>query len=345
MPNVDKDKIIFVVGNSRSGTTLMGNVLGNGPDIFTFEELHFFDHVIASDSPTSELSVDRALAIATQLSSYQASDWLTPEDPQLFLEEAKEIVAEAQATGLTPASVFQQFLSYKSCQSGKTIACEQTPQNVFHLQELLTLYPQSYVINMVRDPRDVLLSQKNKWKIRFLGASNIPLSEALRAWSNYHSAVTSKLWNAAVHAAEKFQDHPRVKTVRFEDLVKDADAVVQAVCEFTQSPFYPEMMNISQAEGGVSSHKKISKSGARGIDPGVASRWKKGGLLGAEVHVCQSIAAKNMEKHDYPIEPIDTLSKYLSVLLFIFLPFKLSLALLLNLNRIGNLSEAIKRRL
>ena len=36
------EKMLFVVGNSRSGTTMMGRILGNHPDVFTFGELHFF---------------------------------------------------------------------------------------------------------------------------------------------------------------------------------------------------------------------------------------------------------------------------------------------------------------
>ncbi len=33
---------IFVVGSSRSGTTMMGRILDKHPSIFTFRELHFF---------------------------------------------------------------------------------------------------------------------------------------------------------------------------------------------------------------------------------------------------------------------------------------------------------------
>lgn len=36
---------IFIVGNSRSGTTMMGRILGNHTDVFTFHELHFFEQL------------------------------------------------------------------------------------------------------------------------------------------------------------------------------------------------------------------------------------------------------------------------------------------------------------
>lgn len=344
MSDMDTDsKIIFVVGNSRSGTTLMGSILGSGSEIFTFEELHFFDHVLPSVSSSGKLSRSEAMALAAQLCSIQASDWLTPQDPKLFAQEAQAIALSADDEPIAPARLFENFLNFKSQQHHKVIPCEQTPQNVFHIKELLELYPNCRIINMVRDPRDVLLSQKYKWRIRFLGASNIPLFETFRAWSNYHSTIISLLWNLAIQAAACFKDHPRVKTVRFEDLVLDPESVTKNVCEFAGVTFSPQMLNVSQGEGGVSSHKKISSS-ARGIDPSVVSKWEKGGLLNSEVHICQSITHKNMVEHGYLSAPITRLNKCLSVSLFILLPFKLSLALLLNLNRVGNLRETVKKR-
>ncbi|MEO0647722.1 MAG: sulfotransferase, partial [Cyanobacteria bacterium J06650_10] len=295
----------------------MGNILGNGPEIFTFEELHFFDHLLSSASPSSILSEKEAQTLAARLLSIQASDWLTPQDPNFFSEEATKIALKNEPKSLASSELFENFLRFTAKKNGKKIPCEQTPQNVFHIQDLLTLYPESFIINMVRDPRDVLLSQKYKWKIRFLGASNIPLSEALRSWSNYHSAVISKLWNSSIQAAAQFQEDPRVKTVRFEDLVQDPELVIKDVCEFAKVRFDAEMMNISQGEGGVSSHKKVSSS-ARGIDAGVVSRWEKGGLLVSEVHICQAITKKNMRKYGYEPAVVNTFNKLLSVLLFIF---------------------------
>ena len=39
---VNDTQQIFVVGSSRSGTTMMGRILDKHPSIFTFRELHFF---------------------------------------------------------------------------------------------------------------------------------------------------------------------------------------------------------------------------------------------------------------------------------------------------------------
>ncbi|MGY8989337.1 MAG: sulfotransferase, partial [Flavobacteriales bacterium] len=41
-------KKIFVVGNSRSGTTMMGRIIGKHSSVFTFKELHFFGQLWSS---------------------------------------------------------------------------------------------------------------------------------------------------------------------------------------------------------------------------------------------------------------------------------------------------------
>jgi hypothetical protein len=36
--------MICIVGNSRTGTTMLGRILGRNSAIHTFSELHFFEH-------------------------------------------------------------------------------------------------------------------------------------------------------------------------------------------------------------------------------------------------------------------------------------------------------------
>ena len=47
---MSKAKQIFIVGSSRSGTTMMGRILGNHSEIFTFKELHFFGTIWTNNS-------------------------------------------------------------------------------------------------------------------------------------------------------------------------------------------------------------------------------------------------------------------------------------------------------
>ena len=83
---------------------------------------------------------------------------------------------------LNKLEVYELFLKTVTDQNKSIISCEQTPKNMYYLEEILSHFPNAKVINMVRDQRDVFVVSKNKWKRKFLGASGIPLFEAIRSF-------------------------------------------------------------------------------------------------------------------------------------------------------------------
>lgn len=331
---------VFVVGNSRSGTTMMGRILGGHPLVFTLGELHFFEQLWSSGETGDRVSEDEAIRLASRLLCIQRDGYLRQGDPLRFRAEARELLRSGPPRALSAAGVFERFLLHEAAKNGKTVPCDQTPRNVFYIGEILRLYPRARVINMVRDPRDVLLSQKRKWKRRFLGASGIPLKEALRAWVNYHPVVISKLWNASVRSADRFADHARVHSLRFEDLLADPEGEIGTVCEFLGISFEQSLLEVPQ----VGSSSGLDHPERRGIARDRAGSWKKGGLSAAEVFLCQKVTGRLMRRYGYPVKPVapNALAVAGSA---VALPAKLALALLANLGRMKSIRETLRRRL
>jgi hypothetical protein len=331
---------IFIVGNSRSGTTMMGRILGNHALVFTLGELHFFEQLWSPADGESYRSEAEAVQLMAHLLSIQRQGYLSRGNPERFLKEASEIVSSTQTRIVNPAGVFEEFLLYEAEKNGKMIPCDQTPRNVFYIEEILELYPEARIINMIRDPRDVLLSQKRKWKRRFLGAKGIPLREALRSWVNYHPITISKLWNASIHAAARFTDE-RVYSLRFEDLLVDPEAATREICEFIGISFDRALLKVPQ----IGSSSGLDRPEQRGIDYTKAGSWRRGGGLNStEVFLCQKVTGTWIEQYGYSPVPVvpNPLRLGLSMASF---PIKLSLALLLNLKRMRNIKETVKRRL
>ena len=136
--------------------------------------------------------------------------WAEPDALPTRLTMLEPTVGGAGPEGRTLAPVSRHSGAVDARRRGGEVACDQTPRNVFYIRDILDAFPEARIINMVRDPRAVLLSQKNKWRRRSLGESALPRSEVVRSWSNYHPIVTARIWRGAVDAEERGDavDHP-----------------------------------------------------------------------------------------------------------------------------------------
>ncbi|MEN9448458.1 MAG: hypothetical protein RJA25_1748 [Bacteroidota bacterium] len=335
-----QENIIFIVGNSRSGTTMMLRIFNNHPKLMVLNELHFFEQLWAPEDINKNISKEQAITLVSKLLLTQRIGYMThDQDFSKFHQEATEFVNELPIENITAEFVFNHFTKREVALNGKSIVCEKTPQNVFYLKEIFELYPNAKIINMVRDPRAILLSQKNKWNRRNLGGNYMTKREALRLRINYHPITLSKLWNASINAANQFTNDKRMITVRFEDLLETPEITIQNVCQHINVSFDKNMLNITQESSSI---EKDSKE--IGFKKERASNWKKGGLNTTERWICQYMCKENLQKNSYELETIQPNIFLLSYYLYSF-PIKILLALMMNLNRMKNIVETLKRRL
>ncbi len=263
-------RILFVTGASRSGTTLLCRVLGNHPRILGLKELQFFGEFCDIDA-CGEVTPDVELASwAAMLLARQARDFWAPAPTAGEQAAAAELVAGLPAEQRTGAGLYAAVVARLAADAGKVYACEQTPRNVFYAEQLLEFYPQARVLHIVRDPRAVLASQKNRWRMRGLGGSNMPLSEWIRLWFNYHPVTMSSLWTGATAAALALEQHPRVTLLRFEDLVAAPEATVRGLCDWLGEAYDPAMLDVPQWGSSNVRHG----SGA-GVSADMAGKWRE----------------------------------------------------------------------
>lgn len=336
---------IFVVGSSRSGTTLMGRILGRHPLVHTFNELHFFEQLCAASELEVPMAPGAAVSLFARLLTIARDGYLGQGDPERFSAEAAKALRETASwprAGPTPADVFRRFLIHETGRAGRWIPCDQTPRNVFYLDEIRAALPGARVVHMVRDPRDVVYSQKNKWRRRFLGATNIPLREAMRAWINYHPVIVGQLWRGSVRAADRAVGAPWATTVRFEDLLADPEGTLREVCRFLGLDFEASMLEVPR----VGSSADVDRPGHTGIDATRTGRWRAGGLSRSEMWLCQKVVGRVAEEHGYALEAV-SLPPLRTVLSLAVLPLKLATAAVVNLGRFRprQLLGAVRRRL
>ncbi|MBA3307816.1 MAG: sulfotransferase [Chloroflexi bacterium] len=324
-------RILFVVGNSRSGTTLLGRLLGRHPDVFRFRELHFFDRFWSPDAPRRRLSIREATGIAVGLCRRQEGD------PSHCRSEAGALVASIPDETRTAMTVFSTYMRHGAAKRGRSIPCEQTGRSVFYIDDIIRELPEARIVGIVRDPRDVLLSQKRKsqarkdvksWGLRF------------RQYLTYHPISTSALWVSTVREGDRRAGQPQLHTVRYEDLLRDPATVVARMYAHCGLDYEARVLDVPH----VGSSNTPNRAGAVGVDPSRTGRWREGGLDRAEIYLCELIAGRWMRRHGYGLSGIgpDLPRLWLHLLT---MPLRTGSALMLHAASMEDVIGALRRRL
>lgn len=326
---------MFVVGNSRSGTTMLARMLGLHPAVHTLPELHFFEELWTPEDEHRALAREPAVELAEQLLHRARGSYHRPLTPGQHRSAAAGLV-DALPAGPLGSEVLRAVLDGEAGRHGASVACEQTPRTVFYVEELLRLLPAAYVVVLVRDPRDVLLSQKNWWRRRFRGTGDIPLRTTVRRWVDYHPLTTSLLWRGGVRAGDRHPESPRVTHLRYEDLVADPENALRQVLAPLGLAFDPALLAVRR----ISSSNEVDREGT-GVDASRSGHWRTG-LRPAELWLSQRITGVGMARHGYAPVPVAAGPGLLWAALT--WPLKTVLAVLLNTGRTRSLALSVRRR-
>lgn len=303
MNNTDSSiPLVCIVGSSRSGTTMLNRILGNHPAILGLNELHFFGRIWDMD-PASRWDRAKAIKEAADLFCVaRRSIWNNGPSAQ-ETETATSLVDDALARSssgtLSPQTVFAAVMGVLLNEAGKSMATDQTPRNILYAEKILAMFPEAKIIQLIRDPRAVLYSQKNRWKQRSLGFKDTPVTNLVRVFVNYHPFTTCKLWLAACRKGKKLQGNNNYMAVKFEDLVDSPETVVGNMCTFLGLDFFPYMLDVPQ----VGSSNAVHNANAKGVSRSVVDAWQ-GKLSPAELWICQKMAAAEMAELDYSPVPV-----------------------------------------
>ena len=274
---------IFVVGVSRSGTTLMRRILGRHSRIAIADENHFMGHLLPGQGVRhavgriGDLHDDANVGRLVELlysDAFLRGSRTRDVSPfwKAFAAEVPRDDLERRllAAERTDRGAFLAILQAWATTRGRAIPGEKTPAHIRFAAELLDWYPTARVVHMVRDPRGIYVSELKRrrerpeslpyrWLVRLpVALRGFILLETIWAWAD------SVGYSRSLRAA--FPD--RYRAVRFEDLVRDPRGELIPLCRFLGVRF----------ETGMLKQKVVSKGareGDAGFDAGAADRWRE----------------------------------------------------------------------
>lgn len=318
----------------------MSKTLRRNSEVHGFRELHFFEGLWSVPSVLEPLDDGEAVALGGRLlcAIGRVDDGDLPAVEAMH-SQASTILHSSGQGAMTGYDVYRTIVQHVSLESGASRPCDQTPRNLFYLEELLKAYPEGRVVVMVRDPRAVLLSQKMKWMGKVDGGRNeVPKRERFRRWVNYHPILTSSLWKSGMRAAGRVKDNSQVYVQRFEDFVANPAEELPPLCAFLGIDHDPAMLEVEGSRSPTLADRKRKS----GIDPSVAQKWRQ--QLGAvDIHWCERVNGEAMTLYGY--ELVNPRPSFLLKVLSLFcLPLKACLAFLLNIRKSRNIMSSVMAR-
>ena len=247
---------IFVVGSSRSGTTLLAAMLNAHSNIACGPESQILNKI-------------KPRKIKTILSD--------PKWPKLAAKALTEIIIAEQRVidvfDLNEAEVYHQLSQYEPSvaalfeaisglyakKQNKPRWAEKTPRHLLHLKTLRKAFPEGRVIRIVRDPRDSALS------MRQLPWSSDSYLANLYLWCEWYE-----------NSHDFFIDDVYSMTVIYEQLIAEPHETMLKICDFIGEEFQPEMLDTKKSSDSVTTTKEVWKKQVSGpLDSSRLYRWKR----------------------------------------------------------------------
>jgi hypothetical protein len=225
---------IFILGNPRSGTTLLRLLLAAHPRLAVPPECGFVLWLLPEFGAWSLADTSDPARVEAFLQALQKcrkyDSWDLPIETVAATLRARQ---PACYVALVEA-VYWAFIARH-----KPLARRWGDKNNFHTRHVLQLnqlFPNCQFVQIVRDVRDVACSYRDMGRLQSNNAyrPRLPAEvEAIAAdWMQNISAVESAF--AALPSERKF-------TLRYEDLVRDSHVVLREVCRFLDESFDPAM--------------------------------------------------------------------------------------------------------
>jgi hypothetical protein len=207
----------FIVGVSRSGTTLLRLMLDAHPDLAIPPETHCIPLVARN---CADAANPRDCFIETLTSHLYWPDFHV--DGQALTDSVAAI------DPFDVGDALRNFYRLYAERFGKPRWGDKTPGYVHKMDLIQGFLPEAHFVHIIRDGRDVALSLNEAW--RNSGRMK-PIQEAAHWWM----AKLSKARNQANELSFYLE-------IRYEDLVLESEATLRRICYFIDLPWNPLML-------------------------------------------------------------------------------------------------------
>lgn len=221
-PGTGTPPVPFVVGLTRSGTTLLRMMLDAHRELTVPPETHFVPDLIKA-AREDDASAETMLAAMTANRTW--ADFGVSDEAMLARLKQLESAEEITRAGDAVRAFFEAYAERQN----KPRWGDKTPAYMLSQTRIGRVLPEAKFIHLIRDGRDVALSQT----ARAINEQPPPADQAARWVKRIKKARTQ---------AEKLGGERYIEA-RYEDLVRDPEPTLRRICEFVELEWDPGMLS------------------------------------------------------------------------------------------------------
>jgi Sulfotransferase family len=293
--SIPDSRPIFLIGNPRSGTSLLRSVLNAHPNIVIAPECGFAHWLHSKYKTWGEIDAQNRISISQYtkdlINSRKFKTW---EISESTLRNAIEATAPKNYSNLTEMV----YKLYKSVHKLHALRWgDKNNYYINHISLLHEIFPKAVYLYIIRDPRDVACSYLN------LAHKNVnspyypelptQLSEIVDEWIINNNAATTSFQQLPYSTFYSF---------KYEDLVTDTQNTVKSICTFLNEEYDPSML--------------VPEKQKRAVEPQELMYWKeklmtpistssvgryKTDLSTAQIDLVENKAQNLLLKHKYHV--------------------------------------------
>ena len=272
---------ILMIPLRRCGSHALRLRLNLNPQFFSPYPLHIADYMpivplygdIADDNAYFRMVVDVVGLQAASIVKWPGSAF----DPIDIFERVRH----------EPRSVHRitwELLLCAAEQQHAHVAMDKSLDDVHYAHELMQLFPNMLLLNVVRDPRAQVASM-NRAIIH-----------------DFDTLINAQTWVAAHRAAQSLiERYPgRVLTIRYEDFLLDEESTLKQICNFFGIEFLDKMLDISESREARQISKMSALWSSNCSSPITTNIDKfKGQLSTREIEIIETLAKEFMLRYGY----------------------------------------------
>jgi hypothetical protein len=289
-------KIIFLLYDSRSGSTYLSALLNRYRGISVSLESAFVSHIIEYRGVVKRENIDVIMAYLQKEVQFR--------ELGLDLDMLKRSLSALEDT-LTKKTLIQEIIRQYFSGRAPDAACYIIKHPPFaYLSEVVCMFPDVWFLHIIRDGRAVFNSKK---KTTSLSGNKMAVNPLKAAWD----------WQLKLKRAEQFEE--RTITVFYEDLIQNQEQAIQYILDDLHIPERGRAITREQSayfHHIGSAQKELHRNVSKAPQPDNIHKWKRE-LSSAEIDVYNYINEEYLQRYNYKTD--QPISKYPSLLYAIYL--------------------------